>query len=352
VREVLYIDTIACFGHVNLNKNYLQQFRNCGFKISVISQLSYLKSLELLEGEKLLALPDSYFTYTGAIINRILEIKKLRFIKKNVVFDKYDVVFFSYFDEIALYFVQMQGNLIFMCHNNVSGLKNMFKLFFLKNISKRGDILVFNELIKNQFIKYGISNIIVEPLGLSPPYKTSQSNRILLENLDFRLVDEYFSLGIFIPEFSKYGDNFLLNSLLNDSFLKYLSQKKILLVIKAESPSFHHPNICWLPKFLNDEIYRAVFIETDILLLSYPSSFEFKVSAVLFECFSNNKPCLLSDIPSFQVYRENLNFNLYYNSIEELIELLDFILIKKHDILNNPYKNTSFLNPTLKKLCN
>lgn len=353
MKTVLYIDTFSQFGHTNLNKVYLQEFRKKGCKISVIARSNYFKEIEVFEDEVLLRIPESYYFHTGSIQSRLLEIKILRFINKNVELKNFDIVFFSYFDEIAFYFSRLKGNLFFMNHSNVSGLENRIKRFFLKSISQRGTILVFHETIQDQFVKYGINNIIIEPLGLSLPYKNNiLKNNNILKDIDTRLIDDFFYLKIFIPTLSKYGDNFLTNSLLDDSFKSLLEEKKILLIIKDKNLDIKHPNVCLLNNFINDEIYQAVFLKSDILILQYPKSFKFKVSASLLECFSNNKPCFISDIEAFRVFDVYFNYDPYYNSLTQLINLIQIACVNKDTILSHPYKKTSLLNPKLNSVIN
>lgn len=349
---VLYIDTFSQFGHTNLNKVFIQQFRNKGYKVSVIARTNYLEDIEVPIEDILLRIPETYYNSSaGRIRDRLLQFRILQFIKKRVSLRKYDIVFFSYFDEIVFPLSVIKGNLIFMNHSNVTGLENTLKRFFLKCIAKMGTILVFHETIRDQFLKFGITNVIVEPLGLTLPYDNdSANNRNLLNKIDTRIVSLDYRLKIFIPTVSKYQDDFLYKVLSNDSFLNFLILNKVLLVLKDKSIEINHPNICLLKSFLSEEIYQAVFISADFLMLHYPASFKYKVSASLFECFSNNKPCFLSDIDAFRVFQSHFNYDPYYNSIEKFTELIQVSLDRKDLIVKYPYNNTSLLNPSLETI--
>ena len=264
-----------------------------------------------------------------------------------------NVVFFSYFDEIVFSLTGMNGNLFFMNHSNVSGLENTFKRFFLKYIERMGTILVFHQTIRDQFLKFGIKRVIVEPLGLCLPYVNDViKQKILLSKIDIRLVDLDFRLKIFIPTIAKYQDGFLNTVVTNAFFLNFLIENKVLLIIKDNAIEVNHPNICLLKSFLSDEIYQSVFISADFLMLHYPSSFKYKVSASLFECFSNNKPCFLSDIDAFRVFQSHFNYDPYYNSIEKLTEVIQVSIETKDEIIKYPYNSTSLLNPSLETIQN
>ena len=354
MKSVLYIDTFSQFGHTNLNKVFIQQFKNKGYKVSVIARENYLSDIEVSNVDAVLKIPESFYvTNAGRIKDRFLQWRKLQFIKKRVPFMQYDVVFFSYFDEIVFSLTGMNGNLFFMNHSNVSGLENTFKRFFLKYIERMGTILVFHQTIRDQFLKFGIKRVIVEPLGLCLPYVNDViKQKILLSKIDIRLVDLDFRLKIFIPTIAKYQDGFLNTVVTNAFFLNFLIENKVLLIIKDNAIEVNHPNICLLKSFLSDEIYQSVFISADFLMLHYPSSFKYKVSASLFECFSNNKPCFLSDIDAFRVFQSHFNYDPYYNSIEKLTEVIQVSIETKDEIIKYPYNSTSLLNPSLETIQN
>lgn len=352
MKTVLYIDTFSQFGHNNLNKVYLNQFRESDCKVSVIARSNYIREIEVPDEEVVFLIPESYYIKdVGKIEDRIIQWKILLLIKRNVNFSDYDIVFFSYFDEIPFTLAGLEGNLFFMNHSNVSGLENLIKRFFLNRISKIGNIVVFHKSISDQFAKYGILNTITEPLGLSSPF-SKLINFDLLGRIDNRLTSSEFELKIFIPTISKYSDDFIQKILLDKDFLKFLCQKKILLVIKDRIIQTHHQNIIILNNFLAEEEYQMVFKISDVILLHYPNSFKFKISASLFECFSNNKACLVSEIDSFKLFKSKFIYNPYYNSQDQLIELIENCFNPEKINLTKPFRNLDDLNPTLKSVLN
>lgn len=352
MKTVLYIDTFSQFGHTNLNKVFLQQFRNRGCKVGVVARDTYIEEMQVPYEEIVLKIPEFYYNpNAGGIKDRLRQWRILQFIKRRVRLKDYDVVFFSYFDEIAFSLSGIKGNLFFMNHSNVTGLENRIKYFFLKCISRMGKIMVFHESIGEQFRKFGISNIVVEPLGLSKPYQnTIEKNQTILKEIDQRLLKADVQLKIFIPTIAKYQDDFLQKLLLDISFLDLLVHERILLIIKDKSLTINHPNVCLLKSFLTDEVYQAIFLNVDFIMLHYPSSFRHKVSASLFECFSNNKACFISDIEAFRLFESYFNYNPYYSSVAELIKLIQLSIGKKNTITLKPYNDTSMLNPTLESI--
>ena len=195
MRTVLYIDTFSCFGHTNLNKVFLQQFRNNGIKVSVIVREGYEKDIEVPTYEVAMLIPEKYYVpHAGKIKDRISQWKILNLIRRNFSLQKYDYVFFSYFDEIVFTLSGISGNLFLLNHSNVSGFGNCIKRFFLKMVSKKGTIVVFHDTIKNEFEKHDILQVVVEPLGLSKPYLIAPSFKIGI--IDERLSAKSFSLKI------------------------------------------------------------------------------------------------------------------------------------------------------------
>ncbi|NCI48080.1 glycosyltransferase family protein [Sediminibacterium soli] len=335
-----------------MNKVFINGFKNKGFTVSVIARAGYLDELQISNEDIALKIPESYYVNNaGSIKDRLRQWLILRFIRKRISFRKYDVVFFSFFDEIVFSLSGIKGNLFFMNHSNVSGLENTLKCFFLRRIERMGTILVFHEMIRRRFADFGMNKVIVEPLGLSLPYYNDlERHKNLLEKVDPRLSTLDFRLTIFIPTVSKYRDHFLWELLSSKSFLDFLLENRVLFVIKDDSIDITHPNICQVKSFLNDETYQAIFMKSDFLVLQYPDSFKYKVSASLFECFSNNKPCFLSDIEAFRVFNSYFNYDPYYNSIEKLTELIQISIARKDLIVGNPYNNTALLNPTLETI--
>lgn len=352
MNSVLFIDIDSSFGHINLNKVYLQQFRDLGFKVNVIVRKGYFYDIGVSSKEVALGIPEEYFkSNLGKIGYRITKWRILQFIRKNIRIENYNCVFFSYFDEFSFVLSGIKGNLYFLNHSNVSGLDNIFKRFFLRRISKMGTIVVFHETIKKQFTKFGIENVIEEPLGLSQPYSIDNVTQFrILNNLDKRLCDKGFVLKIFIPTLSKYGDSLFKNALFDISFTDFLIERKILMVIKNNAINIVHPNICVFNSYLEFEEYQSIFLISDFILLNYPSSFKDKVSASLFECFSNNKPCFVSDIKSFRLFQNHFKYDPYYSNINDLKMLIEKRLSNLGHLNYYGFAKLNILNPTFEKI--
>lgn len=352
MKTVLYIDTFSHFGHTNLNLVYLREFEKAGYEVFVIVRDSYINELNINAEQVLISIPEHFYDLeAGTFKYRFLQWKILRYIKKRISFNKFDLVFFSFFEEISYSLAGIKGKFVFMNHYNVEGLNNCIKRFFIKYVSKLGTILVFHQSIKDQYYNYRISNVVVRPLGLSKPYLINKNISIdPKSDIQNKLNSEEYNLKLFIPTASKYGDDFINGLLNNNKFCNFLSENKIFIISKGLNLVVEKENIYSLNRTLTSEEYKTLFTSVDFIFLHYPITFQFKVSALLFECFSNNKPCIVNDIPSFTNFRNYFAYNPYYSTQESLEFLLLDILKNRKSIAAEPYINLDELNPDLKTI--
>ena len=352
IKKILYIDLFSQYGHSNLNIVFISRFEKLGFELNYVLREGYINELGIDNEKVIWSIPEKFFNSKfGKLYDRWIQYKMLVFIKNNINTTEYELLFFSFFEEISFAIVNLKGNIVMMNHSNVSGLNDRIKLFFLRKSSLIGKILVFHESIKDRFLEFGIKNVIVEPLGLPKAINHPLNFKKIeeLRKIDIRLVSE--KLKFFIPTASKYNNNFVNQLISNPIFLNYLNSKDILLIIKDKSIISESDNIVVIDSFLSVDTYNLIFMISDSIILHYPESFEFKVSAVLFECFSNLKPVLLSNISSFNIFKEHINYNPFYQDQDQLMESIDELI----KLLISPdktffFKNLYLLNPTLKSI--
>ena len=171
-----------------------------------------------------------------------------------------------------------------------------------------------------------------------------QRQQRLLFGISPKLIDKAFNTIIFIPTGQKYGDSFVKGILENTNLKKFLKREKILLVIKDKNIKSCNENILVINTYISNEEYKSLFLISTLILLDYPKSFKYRISAVLFESFSCGKACLLSEIESFTSYRYHFNYDPYYSDIETLISSIKKYLVFKKTPYNEPYRNLSNLN--------
>ena len=354
MKKVLYIDLFSQYGHSNLNKVFISRFENLGYDLNYVVREGYIEELEISKKKVVWAIPEKYFSNSfGKLKGRFIQYKMLTYIKNNISTTEYELLFFSFFEEISFGFANLKGNIVLMNHSNISGLTNRFKLFFLKKSSTKAKILVFHESIKVRLSEFGINHVIVEPLGLFKAYPT-ETDLIKIEKLrkiDDRLLSVEFEFRILIPTASKYDNSFISEVTSNPTFLNFLKTENILLIVKDKSIQSSHKNVLVIDSFLSDDSYKSIFMISDTLLLHYPHTFEYKISAALFECFANYKPVLLSNIASFKAFNAHFEYQPFYENQEQLIESINEL---KHFLSSSDkrpiYRNLDALNPTLNSI--
>lgn len=354
MKNLLYIDPFCEYGHNNLNRVYINSFMELGINVHLVLKEGHVQELQLPEELVRLAIPFRYFRGDlGKLGNRFYLLKILLYIKSRIDFRNYDYVFFSGYEEISLYLSGIKGRLILVNHANVSGLDSYIKRMFIKLISNSAHIthIVFAQYIKDRFAEFGISNVLVKPLGLSEPYEINRNiKESILRSIDERIVSNKFKYRIFAPSGSKYGSDFIEKQITDINFISFLEQNKILLIIKDEHLFSNSSNVLVLNNFLSISQYQALFLESDIILICYPETFNYRVSAIFFESLSNNKVCLLSDIEAFRVFESHFNYNPYFNNVHQFMKVVTEFIMNRDAISCLPYNNLESLNPTFKEL--
>mgnify|MGYP001418771426 CR=1 FL=1 len=237
----------------------------------------------------------------------------MNYINKFINRSNYDLIILSSYDTIALSLSSIKRKLFLINHNNLQCLNNRIKLFFFKRISMTHAHIVFENYIKNYLTSIGVKNVFKISHGL--PKKIKPSFKI-----DYlkKLKRNNFKNSIFVPSSSSSDIDFIQKIILDVDFNNFLKSNDILLIIKGNYKLNNCTNILVLNKYLKDDEYNYFFITSDIILIPYKNSFKNRVSAVLHECVSNNKPFICSDIEAFRVYESLIKYKPYFNSINDL----------------------------------
>jgi hypothetical protein len=87
-----------------------------------------------------------------------------------------------------------------------------------------------------------------------------------------------------------------------------------------------------------------------VILIAYPPSHKYRVSAVFLECIANNKICFLSDIEALKNYMVHIKIPLYFKNINELIDCVNKFLQLDKEIIAAPFKDTEGMVPKFTEL--
>ena len=235
-------------------------------------------------------------------------------------------------------------------HNNISGLDNFVKRFFFKRISKKNTHIVFEDYIKKRLYQIGVKNVLVFPHGIPDPIvghsiDDNLSQLFLPKKIDYA----NYKYVLFSPSSST--DQPFINKLIkNKRVLSFFEENKILLILKGNLDTSLSENIIVINKYLSKDQYQNIFIKSNFILLCYPTSFKYRVSAVFFECIANNKICLLSDIEAFNCYESHMNFNPFFKNIDDFLIKLNDLMKTEDNMITNPYKNRGKLIPNFNEL--
>lgn len=343
--KILFIDPICPDGHINLNSNFVNWFYELPIKVDYVFKKGYSKKIGVHEADLKLEIASNLFDEkAGTIRFRWNLFRIIKIVKRNFQFEDYDYIFFSCYEEISMYFSNPRGNLVLVNHANIAALNNPIKRFFIKRLAKRSLFIVFHEFIRQRCFVFGIRNVQVESIGLSKPYSKIGSpllNTSLL-SLDSRILNGRFKHLVFIPSGSKYNMSLLSEVTADKDFVSYLKEKQILLVVKDKNLFKIDDNIVVINKFLSEREYQYLFQKSSCLLLIYPESFCYRISAILFECFSNNKLCFLSEIAGFTAFKNFFNYNPFFLNKQSLIDRIDEMLLYPESLMADPFKEREF----------
>ena len=348
--KILYIDHISPYGHVNFNTIHLQSLLSLNHHVYCIFKKDYFKKISVENIKIYLELPLwLYKKYWNGFTERILYFSQLLFIKFKVKFKTFDIVIFASYEPISLFFANIKCPLLLINHNTISGLdKSKVKEFFTKSISNRNVHIVFNEYMKQRLLLSKIHNVVIVPHGFIKPFIIDQPNNVLnsFTDIDYKIFNLHAYSIVFCPSSASIDKIFLFQLLFDKGFNEFLIERNIILVLKGNiylDQNFCRNIVC-IDRRFSDIEYQKLFFLSKIILLLYDNNYKYRTSGVLFECFSNNKPCLVLQNESINSYSKYFNYDPFFDTVSELS---DKVLWHQQHVFKNHslYTNLKELNP-------
>jgi hypothetical protein len=326
--RIIYIDPFDDFGHLALNRHFVEMLAKEGYDVTVVMSAACLVALKLEVSINQVAIPSALYNgKVNRLTERIRHIAILRHIRRSLPIESFDFAFYSNFDEIVLELVQLKLPSILLAHANIANLKNPIKLFFMRRVIRGNTVLVFHQYIRKKCLDYGIFNVEVVSQGISAPFKSRTDERkALLKVFDQRLTSPNYNHVLFAPSGTKYSDRMLADAIGDTQFRSFLRDRKILLVVKCDIITPLEENIIIVKTRIAQPLYEALFLESRAVILNYPHSFSYRVSSILFECFSNEKVCLLSDIEAFRVFAPHFRYDPFFSNQSGLMSAIDRVI--------------------------
>ncbi|WP_312342370.1 hypothetical protein [Chryseobacterium binzhouense] len=339
MNKILYIDVICADGHINFNKIYINSLIESNEDVKLILKKGYANKMGFNSKFVLFELPEFLFYDFKKIrfFNRLMMTISLMYINIRILFKNYSNIYIGSYEEISFFCSFFGKKTILINHNNISGLSNSLKRFFFIKLSKKHTMLVFNNQIRDYLYELNIKNVIVKPHGLPEVF----SKNIITP------IRKHSERIIFLPSHNSIDVNFIDDAFNNEMLLSLLKEYNFKIVKKGGTV-YKDSNIVTIDKVLGYEEYKSILLESDIILLPYPSTFKYRVSGILHECFVNDKLCLLSNIDAFRVYEGNFNYNPFFSDVNDLCRRLSELMISflsEESYNGNYYKNLSELKP-------
>lgn len=323
MKKILYIDPISSIGHKTFNEILIKDILETGCSIDLVSEENYFDfvSKKNENVNQVLSIENSFFKKlnNNPILNRWILYKILYQIKKKVDFASYDYVIFSSYDEVSLYFANIKSPKYLVNHNNLSGIDNCAKRFFLKSLSRKNKLIVLHNNFRKKLLNCGINSLYV-PHGLPNKFNVSTKTRDYLINS---------SMVLYSPSSMSSDELFYKKLIADKTFLQYIEDNNIILILKGKYASTS-PSIIVLDKYIREEDYKTIFTISDVILINYNENFKNRVSGVFYEAISNDKTIMTSKYFYDELSIDEEEVFNFYNTIT-FIDSLDAIFKKRND---------------------
>jgi hypothetical protein len=350
--KILYIDYLSPEGHKNFNQIHICSLLSLNYEIHCVFRRGYYEDILTNENNVslLMELSDSlYKGHANGLITRIFYFFQLLRIKNKIKFSSYDAVILSSYEPISLFFANIKYPMYIVNHNTIANWDRYnIKKFFIKQLGKRHIHVVFTEEMQQRLESFNVKNVIIVPHGYNKPFSIESPNALLqsLFAIDKRINEsEYIIVSCFSSHFI--NDALIQQIICNEEFNDFLILKNILITLKGKFGKNENigKNIILIEQHLTDIEYKYLFSKSHIILIPYNEKFRYRTSGILFECFANNKPCLITKIESMLYYSRYFNYYPFFETISELqIQILNILIdenISKYKFLNelNPINN-------------
>lgn len=312
-KKILYVDYDLQVGHVNFNQIHIDALMATGAEVRLVLHKYMFEHLPYPKEMYDYIIPTSLRYRDGhPLINRIIFIITLLLIRFKVKVKAYDKVIVGFCDEISLWLLPVSRNMHVFLHRAANVEDSMVKRWLCKRIARKNRFLVFNQYMGNMLRTNGINAYNVVSHGCVPAFEVS----------DAKTEDGYFT--IFHPS-AKLNENFVNNILKDERTQNYLVKRKIRLILKRTNDAdiVEHSNITYLPPTIDFADYKATFVHSDAILLSYPESFRGQVSGISFECVANNKRAMIYEHQSLDYCNGFYNYHTFFNDVDGFIYLCE-----------------------------
>lgn len=301
------------FGHITFDQIHIQALKSQGYAVKIVMHQEIAQQMHLSKENFALVLPKWMGKeHKNSLMNRILFLVTLLFIKLKISFKEYDYCVVSNIDEITMGIIPLTKNMYLFCHGSCRGVYNSIKRMFLRKLSKENTFLVFNKEMASAFIQNNMNHVKIISHGCTMPFFSRTTSSWENELQGFKHI-------VFHPS-SKTESTFV-KEIYNEEINQLLNDNKTLLLLRnnpVEDKGLS--NIKFINTRLSKEDYEYIFMKAGIILFAYPKSFNFQVSGVSFECIANNKNILVLENESLKYCKDFYNYNPFFKDCKQLIQ--------------------------------
>ena len=338
MKKILYIDLLSPKGHKKFNELNINALTSV-FNVTIVGRKNFIDSRQ-----SDLVIPERFFKPHKKINYRINELNKINWIIKKIkTLDKFDLMLISSYETISFslksrIMANVGSKVAVFNHNNLDEFNRIrINKYFFKKIDKRVVHCVFESYIK----EYLLNDIKVKNSVILIP--------LLVENRSPSSNFDKSRINIFIP--SKNYDANYINKIFNNS------PKNVVFTIKSDT-FFERKNIKSKTYFEDNE-YNQIFNSSNFILLPLKIEYTYRVSNIIYECFSFSKPCFTFE-NKFSKYLNNKYPNVVHiidkktdidQIIEEYKQINNILFAKERELFLKEHSEEKVL-PIIKTLIN
>lgn len=336
--KILYVDYFQKDGHVNFNRIHIDALRRAGHDVKLVLHTEIAQQLPYPGSDYALQLPRLLRFRPGhPLLNRLVFLITLLYIKLRVRVSRYDKIVLGCIDEISYNilplrrdaYIHAHGNGRFLPEPNGTLAAGATKFKAMKRLAPRATFIVYNEYMAEPFRRAEFPNVRIVSHGCVPAFEATAADADILKQLPITITPD---MKIIFHPSGKCNDDFVRQALADAQLHQFLADNNTYIILRNR-PSWVDSSqvashIVFVNGFLSNDLYRALFLRADAILMCYPPSFHHQVSGVSFECAANGKLILALSTPPLTYVRSWYNYDPLFTTTAELGERLALLCAK------------------------
>lgn len=329
--KILFVDPVCWKEHITYNQFWIETLNisNISYDTAFVQGYQKLLNAKLINAQNYeIAAPYG----NSGLINNTRFLWHLYY-KVNV--RSYQYIVFSSINKLAFLCSPFfwSAKAIIVSHSWKTPITVFYKLL-LKIISSKHILISLDNFIY-EYLRNNKIRTHVIPHPIVQPFTTNTATH-----------KEKQLINIFAP--SKSIDKELLDSLYKDTTLNnWLKEHKIKLHIRNHIYTQNSSNLIFSTGYIQDSEYKNLFLNADIILIAYPSTFTNRVSNVFYEAIGNKKHIILLKGTHLDNYANEYDPNhTIIKPFNDIFSLKDVIINTKGDqkILSQLITEHSLIN--------